>query len=226
MGIRLLLGDDHAYAIVVTATSRKKFVLPANSADIRAKALEALRALGSPSSDPRPQLNQLYAMIVAPLEGRTEDPRISTRRERQRPHAALVARRRFALRAHGRALRRQPLHGRALSQRPLHSRKLRPHDRFPASERRLHPARWPWACRRATAACLRFPASFPSSIPSSTIPQFPIRTAPCRANCCPTSNSRWPHLKSELGVRQELLCRAHRQPLRPHRRQRRRAFPA
>ncbi len=75
MGIRLLLGDDHAYAIVVTATSRKVFVLPASSADIRAKAFEALKAVGSPASDPRPQLNQLYSMIVAPLEDRAQVPR-------------------------------------------------------------------------------------------------------------------------------------------------------
>jgi CHAT domain-containing protein/Tfp pilus assembly protein PilF len=68
MGIRLLLGEDHAYAIVVTATSRKVIALPASSADIRAKAFEALKAVGSPSSDPRPQLNQLYSMIVAPIE--------------------------------------------------------------------------------------------------------------------------------------------------------------
>jgi CHAT domain-containing protein len=69
MGIRLLLGDDHAYAIVVTANSRKKIELPASSADLRAKALEAVHALSSPSTDPRPELNQLYTMIVAPLEG-------------------------------------------------------------------------------------------------------------------------------------------------------------
>jgi CHAT domain-containing protein/Tfp pilus assembly protein PilF len=69
MGIRLLLGEDHAYAIVVTATSRKVTALPASSADIRAKAFEALKAVGSPSSDPRPQLNQLYSMVVAPIEG-------------------------------------------------------------------------------------------------------------------------------------------------------------
>ena len=68
MGIRLLLGEDHAYAIVVTANARKVVVLPASSADIRAKALEALKAVGSPSSDPRPQLNQLYSMVVAPIE--------------------------------------------------------------------------------------------------------------------------------------------------------------
>jgi CHAT domain-containing protein len=69
MGIRLLLGDDHAYALVVTATTRKKVVLQTPPADIRSKAFEALRALGAPSSDPRPQLAQLYAMIVAPIEG-------------------------------------------------------------------------------------------------------------------------------------------------------------
>ncbi|MGB0081282.1 MAG: tetratricopeptide repeat protein [Terracidiphilus sp.] len=68
MGIRLLLGDDHAYAIVVTANSRRKIELPASSADLRAKALDAVHVLSSPSTDPRPQLNQLYAMIVAPLE--------------------------------------------------------------------------------------------------------------------------------------------------------------
>jgi len=69
IGIRLLLGDDHAYAMVVTANSRKAIILPASSADIRTKAFEALKAAGSPSSDPRPQLNQLYSMVVAPIEG-------------------------------------------------------------------------------------------------------------------------------------------------------------
>jgi CHAT domain-containing protein/Tfp pilus assembly protein PilF len=72
MGIRVLLGDDHAYAIVVMANSRKAVVLPASSADIRTKALEALKAVGSPSSDPRPQLNQLYSMVVAPIESQLE----------------------------------------------------------------------------------------------------------------------------------------------------------
>jgi CHAT domain-containing protein len=68
VGIRVLLGQDHAYAIVVTAKTRKKFQLPVSSADLRNKAFDALRAIGSPSTDPRPQLNQLYAMIVAPIE--------------------------------------------------------------------------------------------------------------------------------------------------------------
>ena len=68
IGIRILLGEDHAYAIVVTADSRQKFELPASSADLRSKAFEALKAIGSPSTDPRPQLSQLYTMILAPLE--------------------------------------------------------------------------------------------------------------------------------------------------------------
>ena len=67
MGIRLLLGEDHAYAIVVTADSRKKFVLQATPADIRSRTFDALKALGTPTSDPRPQLTELYSMIVAPL---------------------------------------------------------------------------------------------------------------------------------------------------------------
>ncbi len=37
MGIRLLLGEDHAYAIVVTANTRKKFVLQATPADMRSQ---------------------------------------------------------------------------------------------------------------------------------------------------------------------------------------------
>ena len=68
MGIRLLLGEDHAYAIVVTANARKKIELKATRADIRNKAFEALSAVGSPTTDPRPQLAQLYSMIAAPLE--------------------------------------------------------------------------------------------------------------------------------------------------------------
>ncbi len=68
IGIRLLLGQDHAYAIVITASSRTSFVLGASSDEIRAKAFEALQAVASPTADPRPRLNELYAMVVAPLE--------------------------------------------------------------------------------------------------------------------------------------------------------------
>jgi CHAT domain-containing protein len=68
LGIRLLLGKDHAYEIVVTSGARKKFELQATPAELRGKALEVLKVLGLRNSDPRPQLAQLYGMIVAPLE--------------------------------------------------------------------------------------------------------------------------------------------------------------
>lgn len=69
MGVRLLLGEEHVYAIAVTASSRKRIDLPTTAADLRSKVFEALKAIGSPATDPRPQLNQLYTMIVGPLEG-------------------------------------------------------------------------------------------------------------------------------------------------------------
>jgi len=68
LGIRLLLGKDHAYEIVVTSGARKKFELQATPAELRGKALEVLKVLGLRNSDPKPQLAQLYGMMVAPLE--------------------------------------------------------------------------------------------------------------------------------------------------------------
>jgi CHAT domain-containing protein len=67
IGIRLLLGEKHVYAIVVTASTRTKVELNATSSELRSKAFEARRALAARSSDPRPQLAELYQMIVAPL---------------------------------------------------------------------------------------------------------------------------------------------------------------
>ena len=43
MGIRLLLGEEHAYAIVVTAQARKKFELKATPAELRRKVLQVRR---------------------------------------------------------------------------------------------------------------------------------------------------------------------------------------
>ncbi len=69
MGIRLLLGENHVYAIVVSADARKKIELMVTSSELRDKVFETLKALGARGSDPRPQLAQLYGMVVAPLEG-------------------------------------------------------------------------------------------------------------------------------------------------------------
>ena len=69
MGIRLLVGNEHAYAIVVTAQARKKFELNATPAELRGKVLQVRNQLRTPASDPRPRLAELYAMVVAPLAG-------------------------------------------------------------------------------------------------------------------------------------------------------------
>ncbi len=58
MGIRLLLGENHAYAIAVTANTRKKYQLRATSAELRSKAFEVLETLDSRAIDPRPHLEE------------------------------------------------------------------------------------------------------------------------------------------------------------------------
>ena len=75
MGVRLLLGEEHAYAIVVTAHSREKFELKATPAELRSKVLQVRDDLRSPSSDPKPHLAELYAMVVAPLGDELKAPR-------------------------------------------------------------------------------------------------------------------------------------------------------
>jgi CHAT domain-containing protein len=67
MGIRLLLGEEHAYAIVVTAQARKKVELRATPAELRSKVLQVRDDLRSPASNPKPHLAELYAMVVAPI---------------------------------------------------------------------------------------------------------------------------------------------------------------
>jgi CHAT domain-containing protein len=73
MGIRLLLGQDHAYAIVVTAHTREKFELKATPAELRSKVLQVRDDLRSPSSDPKLHLAELYAMVAAPLAAELND---------------------------------------------------------------------------------------------------------------------------------------------------------
>lgn len=67
IGIRLLLGDEHAYAIVVTAQARKKYELAVAPEELRSKVLQVRDELRRPSSNPKPQLAELYAITVAPF---------------------------------------------------------------------------------------------------------------------------------------------------------------
>ncbi len=67
MGIRFLLGDERAYAIIVTAQGRKKFELKGTPAELHSKVLQVRDDLRTPSSDPKPHLAELYAMAIAPF---------------------------------------------------------------------------------------------------------------------------------------------------------------
>ncbi|MGC1463221.1 MAG: CHAT domain-containing tetratricopeptide repeat protein [Terracidiphilus sp.] len=69
LGIRILLGEVRVYAIVVTATTRKKFELKATPAELRSKVFEVLETMAARNADPKSGLAQLYAMVVAPVEG-------------------------------------------------------------------------------------------------------------------------------------------------------------
>ncbi len=68
IGIRLLLGDEHAYAIVITPQSRRKYELKATPAELNDRVQQLRNDLRTPSSDPTPHLAEMYSMVVAPLE--------------------------------------------------------------------------------------------------------------------------------------------------------------
>ncbi len=67
IGVRLLLGEQNAYAIVVTGKGREKFQLKATPADLRRKVLQARDDLRDPSSDPKAHLADLYNVVVGPF---------------------------------------------------------------------------------------------------------------------------------------------------------------
>jgi CHAT domain-containing protein/Tfp pilus assembly protein PilF len=68
IGIRMLLGEEHAYAIVITAQSRRKYELRATPAQLNDKVQQLRNELRTPSSDPKPHLAEMYSIVLAPLE--------------------------------------------------------------------------------------------------------------------------------------------------------------
>ena len=68
IGIRILFGDQHAYAIIVTAHTRQKFELKATPAELRSQVLQVRDDLRSQDVNPKPHLQELYAMVVSPLD--------------------------------------------------------------------------------------------------------------------------------------------------------------
>ncbi len=68
IGIRLLLGDEHAYAIVITPQSRRRYELKVTPAQLNDKVQQLRAELRSPASDPKPHLADLYSIVIAPIE--------------------------------------------------------------------------------------------------------------------------------------------------------------
>lgn len=68
LGIRLLVGDDRVYEIVVTQHTREKIELTTTPAELRSKVFQVCYELRSPASDPKAHLAELYRMVVGPLE--------------------------------------------------------------------------------------------------------------------------------------------------------------
>jgi len=68
MGIRFLFGEEHAYAIVVTARDRHKVELKATPSELRAKVLEVREALRTRDPNATSKLAELYAALIAPVD--------------------------------------------------------------------------------------------------------------------------------------------------------------
>ena len=68
IGIRLLLGDEHAYVIVITPQLRRKYELKATPSQLDSKVQQLRNELRAPSSNPKPHLAEMYSIVVAPLE--------------------------------------------------------------------------------------------------------------------------------------------------------------
>ncbi len=68
LGIRLVLGDEHVYALVVTANARKRVELPVQPAVLRDQAGKTWNALRHLDPGAQSLLGTLYGEVVAPLE--------------------------------------------------------------------------------------------------------------------------------------------------------------
>jgi CHAT domain-containing protein len=67
MGIRLLFGSEHVYAMVVTAHTRERFELQTTPDELRNKVLQVRDDLRSPFTNPQKHLAELYATVVGPF---------------------------------------------------------------------------------------------------------------------------------------------------------------
>ena len=73
-----LVGEDKYRVIVVTPSVMQAREFPIRAADLRKKVLEFRRALDQPQSDPVPQAQELYRILVGPVEHDLEGAKAKT----------------------------------------------------------------------------------------------------------------------------------------------------
>jgi CHAT domain-containing protein len=152
---------------------------------VRAAAFAAVKAMGSPAVDPRPQLNQLYSIVVAPLEDdlkKLEAP------------AAGQAGVPTLLWSLDDALRYLPMgalyDGKHYLVERFNNVLFTPESYGHMTDSPLLDGAQPSALAMGLTRSYGGLPALPGWMPWSTIPMYPNRTARCKASSCPTSISR------------------------------------
>ena len=78
VGVRTLVGDDHTYLIVVTTNAYAKHEVAIPSADLKRKILIVRFELRSPASHPQAHLQELYQLLIAPIEDDLKGAHVKT----------------------------------------------------------------------------------------------------------------------------------------------------
>ena len=109
-----LVGKDRISIIVITpaATVARQYAIPEEELNRKVAAFE--QVLRDPGNDPKPLAQELYKILIAPVKADLD--------QAAGTDAGMVAGRRAALCAHGRALRRQAIPGGELQHGDDHSR--------------------------------------------------------------------------------------------------------
>lgn len=72
VGIRMILGNEHGYALFITADGRTRFDLDSTPATLRKEILQVREELRNPGSDPRGHLADLYTSLLGPMKKELE----------------------------------------------------------------------------------------------------------------------------------------------------------
>jgi CHAT domain-containing protein/Tfp pilus assembly protein PilF len=72
VGIRVILTNEHGYALLITANGRTRFDLDSAPAALRKEILQVREELRNPGSDPRGHLADLYTSLLGPMKKELE----------------------------------------------------------------------------------------------------------------------------------------------------------